>query len=228
MITTGSPRSSATKTEIIDVTNGFSCSDLANFPVGIDGSVGANLDGTPVVCGGSLNPEFSEKCYRFTDGGWAEFTSMKEKRDGAAGIVYNKKLHVFGGRSSMFSKSKTSEIISVDGVVNDGPDLPIAVEGHKMTAINDTMSILSGGVTSADSHTTQTWYYDHERESFTRGPDLVEGRRDHGSATITMYIDVNVNVKIPVVTGGFGNNGAMTSTELLINGQWQPGTTIQS
>ena len=54
MITTGFPRSSATKkTEIVDVANGVSCSDMANFPVELYGAVGANLGGTPVVCGGS-------------------------------------------------------------------------------------------------------------------------------------------------------------------------------
>ena len=52
MITTGSPSSSATKTEVVDVVNGESCADLADFPLENCGAVGANLHGTPVVCGG--------------------------------------------------------------------------------------------------------------------------------------------------------------------------------
>ena len=51
MITTGDPTSSATKTEIVDVVNG-GCADLADFPLPINGAVGAYLHGTPVVCGG--------------------------------------------------------------------------------------------------------------------------------------------------------------------------------
>ena len=52
MITTGRPDSSATKTEVVDVVNGESCADLADFPLENCGAVGANLHGTPVVCGG--------------------------------------------------------------------------------------------------------------------------------------------------------------------------------
>ena len=86
MITTGYPRSSATrKTEIIDIASGgVTCSDLENFPVEISGGVGGNLQGTPVVCGG-YHSTYSDKCYKFTTtGGWQEFASMKDKRGIAA------------------------------------------------------------------------------------------------------------------------------------------------
>ena len=53
MVTSGCPSSSARKTEIVDVANGLTCSDMADFPVELYGAVGANLGGTPVVCGGS-------------------------------------------------------------------------------------------------------------------------------------------------------------------------------
>ena len=39
MITTGFPWSSATKTEIIDIASGVTCSDLEDFPVEIFGGV---------------------------------------------------------------------------------------------------------------------------------------------------------------------------------------------
>ena len=70
MVTSGFPRSSATrKTEIVDVANGLTCSDLAEFPVELSHAVGANLGGTPVVCGGygdSIGD--SDKCFRLTNG----------------------------------------------------------------------------------------------------------------------------------------------------------------
>ena len=213
MITTGQPSFSATKTEIVDLEDGATCSDLADFPVEIEPrSVGANLDGTPVVCGGYFS-EYSEKCYRFKNGGWEEFVNMTEKRRGAAGIMYNKKLYVFGGRSSSSSILQTSESINVDGSVSNGPDLPTGVFAHAMASINYTVSLLSGGFTSTNSYSAQTWYYNHDTEVFTPGPDLLEGRRDHGSATI---VDKVTKANIVVVTGG--------STELLINGQWEIGT----
>ena len=145
MITTGWPISSSAsrKTEIVDVANGVSCSDLTDFPIEIYGAVGTNLDGTPVVCGGSDSSGSSnpvKKCYRFTNGVWEEFASLKERRVYAAGVMYNKKLTVFGG-----ILLKTSENINVDGEVTDGPDLPIAIAEHSMTMIDDTVSFLSGG-----------------------------------------------------------------------------------
>ena len=62
MITTGLPGSPAIKTEIVDLANGRSCRDLADFPVEIRGAVGANLQGTPVVCGGSSTSGEPQKC----------------------------------------------------------------------------------------------------------------------------------------------------------------------
>ena len=145
MITTGPPYSSARKTEIMDLANGLTCSDLADFPVDLADAVGANLDGTPVVCGGIRAYTWItlKKCYRFTNDGWEEFASMKEKRYEAAGVMYNKKLHVFGGTEHLNGSSilQTSETINVDGEVRDGPDLPRGVHRHAMTTINDTVSL---------------------------------------------------------------------------------------
>ena len=200
---------------------GVTCSDLDDFPVELDSAVGANFDGTPVVCGGNLGSYTpSEKCYRLTFGEWEEITSMLEKRGYAAGVVYNKNLHVFGGRSDSGIVLKTSETINVDGGISDGPDLPTAVYSHAMTSINDTVSLLSGGSTNANFYSAKTWYYHHDTESFTSGPDLLEARRLHGSAT---NVDKETKAKITVVTGGWNGN-YMDSTELLINGQWETGT----
>ena len=218
---------SGTKTEIVDVVSGVTCSDLADFPVEfLAGTTGANLDGTPIVCGGALpSSEYLDKCYRFTNGVWEDFTSLKEGKKSATAVVYNRKLHVFGGRGG-YSKFKTSEIINVDGGVSYGPELPRIVSEHAMTSINDTVSIISGGslgnYQAVDYFTNQTWYYNHETESFTPGPNLLEGRELHGSAT---NVDKVTKAKVAVVAGGY--NGASTrldSTELLINGQWQTGT----
>ena len=203
----------------MDLANGLTCSDLADFPAVIWGAVGANLDGTPVVCGG-LSSGYTGKCYRLTNGVWEEFASMKKKRVYAAGVMYNKKLHVFGGTKDV--KLQTSETINVDGEVNYGPDLPTAVELHAMTTINDTVSLLSGGNTNANSASAKTWYYNHDTEIFTNGSDLLVGRKMHGSAT---NVDKVTKAKIAVVTGGATSGSViLDSTEMLINGKWQAGT----
>ena len=229
MITTGYPRSSVTrKTEIVDVANGLTCSDMADFPVQRYGAVGANLGGTPVVCGGYLGSVSTEKCYRFKNSVWEEFASMKEKRVFAAAVMHNDKLHVFGGayNSGGWITLQTTETINVDGEVSYGPDLPTAVWRHAMTKINGTVSLLSGGKTNAEYYTVKTWYYNHDTETFTSGPDLMEGRVSHGSA---LNVDKVTKSKIVVVTGGRGSGHVtLESTELLINGHWQAGTIQQN
>ena len=74
-----------------------------------------------------------------------------------------------------------------------------------------------------DSFSAKTWYYNHDTETFTSGPDLLEGRNYHGSA---LNVDKVTKSKIVVVTGGvnWNGNGYLDSTEMLINGQWQTGT----
>ena len=59
MITSGSPRSSSTRTtEIIDVIDaGTTCPELAKFPEKGDSVVGANLQGVPIICGGWLGKQ---------------------------------------------------------------------------------------------------------------------------------------------------------------------------
>ena len=220
MITNGFPSANAMKTEIVDVANGVSCSDMADFPAVLIGAVGANLDGTLVVCSGyESSIGYSDKCFRFINAAWEEFATMKENRQFAAGVMHDDKLHVFSGRNSVSSYLYTSETINLDGEVSNGPDLPTAVWGHAMTKINDTVSLLSGGY-KGGYDTVQTWYYNHDTEAFTYGPDLLEGRRLHGSAII---VDKVTNAKIAVVTGGYAS-GNLDSTEMLINGQWQTGT----
>ena len=222
MITTGNPESSAPKTEVVDVVSGETCADLANFPLTNFGTVGANLDETPFVCGGyHWHPAtYYQTCYKFTVSGWQEFASLKEKRTNAAGVIFQNKFHVFGGFNGEWSQ--TSELISIDGGVEYGPDLPTAVGYHAITSINSTVSILSGGWTTADLYSPQTWYFNHETNTFSAGPSLLEGRYLHGSATC---VDKVTKAKIPTVTGGHCSIVTICdSTELLINEEWQPGT----
>ena len=224
MITIGQPYSSSTKTEVVDVVSGDTCADLADFPLQNYRAVGANLHETPVVCGGSYFSDqtstYYQNCYNFTDGGWQEFASTKEKRYAAAGVVYKNKFHVFGGHDGS-GLLQTSELISIYGGVEDGPALLAAVEGHAITSVTSTVSILSGGSTSANYYSPKTWYFNHETGAFSLGPSLLEGRNRHGSATI---VDKVTTAKIPMVSGGYGNSFVLLdSTELLINGQWQSG-----
>ena len=216
MITSGIPFSYATKTEVVDVVSGESCADLADFPLVNDGAVGANLNGTPIVCGGfNSDQKELQTCYKYTKSGWQKFASMKKHRWLAAGVMFKNKFQVFGGWGGTGTSGQKSEIISIDGVVEYGPELPKAVARHAITFINSTVSIMSGG-----SFGTLTWFFNHETNVFSSGPSLLKSRERHGSATI---VDKVTKAKIPIVAGGW-NDGRLDSTELLIQGQWQSGT----
>ena len=102
-----------------------------------------------------------------------------------------------------------------------GPQLPKPVWKHAITSITSTVSLLSGGWAGLYNSSPLTWYINHETNVFSAGPSLLEGRRQHGSATI---VDKVTKEKIPMVTGGIGNGYVLDSTELLINGMWQSGT----
>ena len=83
LITTGSvvdeeSGSSSTTTEVVDVVSGESCADLADFPLSLEGAVGANLNGTPVVCGGVYSGNNLRTCYKYTNAGWQQFANMNE------------------------------------------------------------------------------------------------------------------------------------------------------
>ena len=73
--------------------------------------------------------------------------------------MHKNKFHVFGGHGG--SKSKTTELISIDGGVEYGPELPEAVYSHTITFINSTVSLLSGGRTDAAYYSPLTWYFNH-------------------------------------------------------------------
>ena len=124
---------------------------------------------------------------------------MKEARSQAVGIMYKNKFHVFGG-SDGSSKLQTSEIITIDGGVEYGSELQVAVMFHAITSINSTVSLLSGGWTNSNPHSPRTWYFNHETNVFSSGPSLLQGRYGHGSATV---VDKVTKAKIPMVTGGY-------------------------
>ena len=79
----------ATTSEVIDSEDSnIICEDLEDFPMEIEGAVGANLASTPIICGGLFHSgslQSSDKCFKYMEGGWQHFATMIEKRWNAAG-----------------------------------------------------------------------------------------------------------------------------------------------
>ena len=73
---------------------------------------------------------------------------MTKGRRNAASIVLGNKLWILGGRGDRDSNSeRTSEYFSPsNGRIEYGPDLPIGLWEHAAIKINDTTSMLIGGL----------------------------------------------------------------------------------
>ena len=117
----------------------------------------------------------SDKCYKLAQKEWKEFANLKQKRFGAAGIVFEDHFHIFGGYSGSTHKRST-EIIKTNGVVIDGPNMPTELYYHAITKFNQSSSIMSAKY--------KTWFYNHKTKKFSPGPALMQPRGYHASATL--------------------------------------------
>ena len=104
---------------------------------------------------------------------------------------------VFGGYDGS-SRLQTSEIISIDGAVEYGPELPEAVRSHAITSINSTVSLLSGGYTGDVS--PLTWFFNHETQAFCFWTKVC--CKPEMTMALPSCVDKVTLAKIPMVTGG--------------------------
>ena len=120
---------------------------------GIKGAVGGFLGTKPLICGGmkvqydkdlkEYSDEYSDKCLLITPKKTEELIIMQSKRFNAASLVLKGSiLWVTGGNDGTNTLS-SSEFIEIEATT--GPELPEAIEGHKMIDITDDMILITGG-----------------------------------------------------------------------------------
>ena len=155
---------------------------------------------------------FTQQCFFF----------MTSRRRGAAGIVHANTFIIFGGYDSGSEYLSTTEIITEEGQVTPGPEMPVAVYYPSIASLDEKTWILTGGITSTTASTDETWFFDPVSQEFQQGPPLITGRRLHSSATLQ---DQDTKENIVAVVGGYsyGNGDVLDSTEFLRNGEWSPG-----
>ena len=209
------------RTEIINLEDeDLTCENPEDFPMeNISDSVGANLAKSPVICGGTNFYDILDTCSRLINGTWETFATMSTGRYAAAGVVHENTLHVFGG-SEIYGGGAiltSTDIITIDGQVRQGENLPAPLYGHAMASVNSTTSIISGGYGAGFSQSPLTYYYNHLTQIFTSGPSLNQGRSKHASGTVE---DKKTKEKFVVVTGG---SSYTDSTEILVDQHWQTG-----
>ena len=91
---------------------------------------------------------------------------------------------------------------------------------HALVAIDNTLSMLIGGMTIGNVETPTSHYFDHQGHNWIQGPDLLQARRLHAAGIVT---DEVITEKLVIVTGGDFNGIKLDSTEMLINQQWNQG-----
>ena len=127
------------------------CPPWANYPDSTEGATGgfAGLNPSIIVCGGD-NPDISDKCNIVTPKKTEILTTMQSGRYDASSLILKEKiLWVCGGNDGNNVLSST-EYIEIESTA--GPQMPEALEGHKMVAITDDLILFTGGSLSSTSH----------------------------------------------------------------------------
>ena len=110
-------------------------------------------------------------------------SNMNSKRKNAATIQKNQSLWITGGYDSFKGKLKSTELIQRDGTIIAGPDLPVAVRNHAIVDQHDDTYMLIGGFTddgyNSKAASKATYVYNGKSGKWTKGPDLLQGRRGH-------------------------------------------------
>ena len=146
--------STNTRSEIIDLSTseGTECPSWKKYPYHTEGAVGGFLGTNPIVCGGKrynfddIPIEYSNECHIIRPKKAENFTKMLSKRHDAASLVIKgKTLWISGGNDGIETLSSSEFIESERATSLAGPDLPLALEGHKMIEITDDLTLLIGG-----------------------------------------------------------------------------------
>ena len=155
---------------------------------------------------------FTQQCFFF----------MTSRRRGAAGIVHANTFIIFGGDDFGSGPLSTTEIVTEEGQVTPGPEMPVALYYPSIASLDEKTWILTGGITSTTASTDETWFFDPVSQEFQQGPPLITGRSYHASATLQ---DQDTKENIVAVVGGdsYSNGDVLDSTEFLRNGEWSPG-----
>ena len=204
----------ATHTELLDLKTGHNA-QLPDLPTAKEGVTGGMLGDMPLVIGGNENGDEVLQIDKVI----TPFPShLKEKRESAATTPFKQALWVTGG----YKKIKSTELIQRDGNIIAGPELPVGADCHAIVEVlPDEQYILIGGWTEDCQYSKATYFFHVNNERWTRGPDLIEGRRWHTAGIIQDSVTHDPYI---VVVGGY-NGEYLRSVEKMKVGseKWDQG-----
>ena len=218
-------------TEILDL-SGDCTASLPNYPKELDGATGQFLDDKIIICGGGfflgVLGNYSD-CFilRKGESSFESFPSMKEARIQAKSVVTQGRIWVTGG--IQFYGLNYTILSSTEYIPNNSSNEPILPEPlcyHAIISINDTTSMLIGGVTNGnDLPSSKTHYFNHLSQTWKSGPRLMNGRFSHSAGIIMDHATHEQHIAVVGGTLESDMNTSSDSVELLLNGetQWTEG-----
>jgi hypothetical protein len=209
LVTTGHPRSTSVKSEVIDLEDPSNiCQTLEDYPIGVSGAVGGFLNqGDPLVCGGGYPG--TNVCHVVNKPG--QSSEMLEERRYSASLTLNSShLWVTGGQNGN-GRLQTSEFVSIGQPSVQGPDLPYAVQGHCLVGLNSSTALLCGGSNNG-GFLNECHYMDLEDHSWSQGPSMMTKRRSHSCGIFKSAAHQGRNI---VIAAGGYNGADLDSVEFL-------------
>ena len=210
---TGYPEYFGKQVEILDQ-NGQpkKCTSEKNFPTNLQRASGGLLYNQVVICGGYTGSEYTNKCQRLGNNGqWSPFgAGLKVARSSAGSATVKIQgedfLWITGGYDSnpllKSTAAWSTELLSSDGTVTSGKDLPEPRYQHCMVAINNHVMVI-GGSSSSDVGRSVIIFDSSNDFSHEEGPSMVKERRMHTCST--MVSPAHGGRTVAVVAGGWGD-----------------------
>ena len=113
----------------------------------------------------------------------------------------------------------STEIVRLDGSVTEGPDLPVATQGHCMVTMHDARVVIIGGYPRGNQ-SSQVYIFDGLNNTYTNGPSLLFDR--YLAACTLFYSKLHGNR--PVILAAGGGEGQQTTSEVFdytVGNSWE-------
>ena len=199
--------------QVVDMSSTESCSNLDSYPLKLSDATGGLVNGDPLICGGRIGSSFvfyiQSSCYKYerSSNEWTLIANMNNKRVFHSSALTTKGIFITGGNNENNDRLDSTEYVSTDGVVTDGPKLPAARSHHCMVTLHDGKVMIIGGDPSPNDK--NVIIFDPEDNTFDNGPDLNYNRDNAGCTIFRSPMHNNRNV---VLTAG---GGGQSTAEIL-------------
>ena len=208
-MTTGFPKSTSVKSEIINIKQKDSfCNDFPDSPIqnqdAISGGVSNNL---PIICGGDGG---QQKCYSLASDGQEEEVLMGYERINSASTFSAGNLFISGGSplsQTANTSSNTFEVCNESGACLPG-NLTFNIKDHCMVTMPEGPLII-GGLTgeSESGRILSDKVYAYSSQGFNESQaKLIDPRSDLACATFETYGFHGEPANVVVVVGGKGED----------------------